>query len=348
MMRRIVPVLGVAALALAMACSKSSAPLTPTTPTVTVVTPADGSTLKVSAPGVVSPTGNAKMSTTVVVLTAAAATPQFATDATFQYRFQVFNAANVMIDQALVSSLTWQVTAELPGSVVHTWRVRAENASGVGPWSTNGSFISADPFLINDPLTNGTTVGSKVGGHFTSKGWESDSLVDEIEYDMSRFNGGKACSNCTLEFDVTNFGKQEGLPFGADVKWINMGDATVWNDFQAYRDHPWKMHIEERADSPNGIKLIWRAGKTNDENDHTMKTEDGPNFSGGQVFHFKITWDGGGFIFSINGQVIFQSAWANGPRSYNPPNHRISLGCYPRGETMVNAIWSNVTLVQEN
>ena len=46
-----------------------------------------------------------------------------------------------------------------------------------------------------------------------------------------------------------------------------------------------------------------------------------------------------GVSVSVNGEVWFQDGWSH---AYAPPNHRISLGCYPREETMIGAIWSNV------
>ena len=69
------------------------------------------------------------------------------------------------------------------------------------------------------------------------------------------------CISCTLEFDVTNFGRAQGAPALKDYKWISMGDGNTFGDFTAFRDHPWKMHLEQRSDGDGtGMKLIWRNG----------------------------------------------------------------------------------------
>ena len=69
-----------------------------------------------------------------------------------------------------------------------------------------------------------------------------DSLTDGIDYDVP------TCVSCRLEFDVTNFGAQEGFTFATDLKWLSMGDANAFSSFGAFRDHPWKMHLVQRAD----------------------------------------------------------------------------------------------------
>ena len=45
---------------------------------------------------------------------------------------------------------------------------------------------------------------------------------------------------------------------------------------------------------------------------------------------------------AVNGEVWFQDGF--GGNEFAPPNFRISLGCYPRGESFVGAIWRNVKL----
>ena len=121
-------------------------------------------------------------------------------------------------------------------------------------------------------------------------------------------------------------------------------DGNAFNSFQVFRDHPWKMHLEQRADLDTALKLIWRNGGVGDGNpgDHTGKTDPGINWNGGTVYHFVFDWSPGGFTITVNGQLVFQDGL--GGAAYAPPNHRISLGCYPRGETIVGAIWSNFSV----
>ena len=82
MRRRNLVLFGVCALvACALACS-SAKPATPVAPTSSGPTAAtDGSTLKTSAPALQSPSNGARLTSTTVVLTAGASTPQFAAGA---------------------------------------------------------------------------------------------------------------------------------------------------------------------------------------------------------------------------------------------------------------------------
>src|SRR3954467_1381894 len=191
----------------ALACSSAN-PASPVAPATSGPSAAaDGSTLKVSAPGAVSPANDQKMTSPVIDLTASAASMQFpsAAPVALQYRFQVFNEAGNLVENALASGTTYRVSATLAPNARHTWKVRAEAAGAAGPFSTAASFVTEDPAIINDPLTDGTTKGGRIGGTFIpGQGWQSLSQTDAIEYDVAA-----GCVDCRIEFDATNFGPQE-------------------------------------------------------------------------------------------------------------------------------------------
>jgi len=317
-----------------VACS-SSQPAAPVAPSNTGPTSAaDGSTLKVTAAGVQSPVNDQRLTADVVTLSATPSVGTFAPGLPLQYHFQVFNGANAVVQEAVVNTTTWNVTAALVGNARYTWRVRSEYQGQAGSWSGVGSFITREPFLLNDPLTTGTTIGHRVGGRFVSGGWQSASLTDGIDYDIA------TCHDCRLEFDATNFGGQEGLPFAKDLKWVSMGDANAFGDFGVFRDHPWKMHLVQRADYPSGIEIIWRNGGTDanggDPGHHRIKLTSTPlSFSSTQVYHFTLDWGLFGYSVAVNGLTVLEDGWDHW---YEPPNMRISLGCYPRAETMVGIV----------
>ena len=171
MKRRILALLSMCALVAGVIACHSSNPAAPATAAGTVVKasgelPADGSTLKAEPAGVLSPINDQKMTSSVVILTASPSSLQFptATPVTLEYRFQVFSAGGALLDNALVSGTTYQVTTVLIPNTRHTWRVRPEVQGEGGPWSATASFVSEDPAIINDPLTNGVTVGNRIGG----------------------------------------------------------------------------------------------------------------------------------------------------------------------------------------
>src|SRR2546423_7292466 len=129
MKRRTWMMCGACALATSVLACSSANPATPVAPSTTgPSTAADGSTLKVTAPTAVSPANDQKLTSSVVDLTARGSEMQFpsATPVALQYRFQVFNAAGALVENALASGTTYRVTATLEPNQRHTWKVRAE------------------------------------------------------------------------------------------------------------------------------------------------------------------------------------------------------------------------------
>jgi len=334
----------VVVMAAALACSdKTAAP--PTAPSVNNSASGDGSTLKASAPSPQSPANDAKLGGMPITFNATPATAEFAGGVPLEYRFQVMNGGGAVVaESGLMNGTSWTLGNELTaGNARHTWRVRAEYQGAAGPWSSPASFVSPDPALINDPLTNGRTVGRQNGGHFVAGGWQSDSLTDTIDYDIP------TCASCTVEFDITNIGKKEGETFAKDLKWISMGEGGAFGDFNAFRNHPWKMHLEQRGDGDgSGMKLIWRNGDAGDgePGDHTQKMDPGVDWRGDQVFHFVLRWTPAGFNISVNGRVWFEDGFGGHP--YAPPSHRIQLGCSPRAESFPGIIFRNVKVTKNN
>ena len=154
--------------AAAMACSHSSnnpaSPTTSATPGGAAAT-SDAVTLKATAPTPQSPVNNVQLTDSSATLQVGAASGTFANGLTFQYRFQVFNAAGTLvIDSGVVSSTSWKVTATLDFDAPYTWRARAEYQGAAGPWSAAASFRTLAGGHISgselyDPLNNGKTVG---------------------------------------------------------------------------------------------------------------------------------------------------------------------------------------------
>jgi hypothetical protein len=344
MHQRTLTVLGIAAfIAVTLACSKSQ-PLSPTLPAITNSAPADGSTLKASAPRPQSPMNDVRISEEgFPTLTIGTSSTTFTDNVALQYRFELFDEGGTRVAGALVGGPSWQVIDELEFDKRYTWRARAENGGDAGPWSELAAFRSPDAGYIRgskvyDPLINGKTVGKQFGGRFVpGQGWQALTTSDSIDYDIT------TCASCTLEFDITNFGEAEGAPFHADLKFFSMGEAPAYDSFFAFRDHPWKMHLEQRADGDGtAMKLIWRTNGEDDDHNAVVPPNKagGPAWDNGTVFHFVVDWNHGGFTIAINGKVWFADDFEDGP--YAPPNHRISLGTRPRSETMIGAIWRNV------
>jgi hypothetical protein len=303
----------------------------------------------------VSPVGGAQLQgpSPVLVLTNVSGTY---TTFAVTYEVEIRNGAGAVVANPKFakgsgSTTSFTVTTTLATDAPHTWRARATSNGRVGPWSGTatfrtslGAFISGSTVL--DPLTNGLTVGKQRGGHFVAgQGWQADTVFDGIDYDIT------TCASCRVEFDVTNVGN--GIGNDADLKWITMGDASTFPDFNLFRDHQWKMHLELRGDGDGtAMKIVWRNGAVGDGDpgDHVdiqppSKTG-GPAWSKSRVSHFVLQWSPGGYSIVIDGVTWFQGAFKTGS-PYAPPNHRISLGCYPRGETLAGAIFRNVSVTPQ-
>ena len=238
---------------LAFGCSESQ-PLTPTPPAPPTTSSSDGTTLKVTAPSLVSPLNDVRLEGfTAPTLNAGEAQSTQGASVSPQYRFQLLNASGGLLQESLRSSTSWTPTFPLAYDTKYLWQVRAETTDGFGPWSSLGSFLSAKGSFFRgqevlDLLTTGQTVGTRIGGQFVAGGWQATSFTDGIDYDIP------TCSACTVEFDVTGFGKGEGRQVQKDLKWLAMGDGSTWGNFGAFRNHPWKMHIEQRGDG-NGTGM---------------------------------------------------------------------------------------------
>lgn len=359
------------ALSLSLACAKSKA-LTPTTPTPPVVTPASGATLKASAPTPQSPINGVRLETfSNPTLQATASTPTEGGDFTPQYEFELMSDTGTVIERSsLHTSSSWVPAVALEFDKTYTWHARAVFGGDAGPWSATASFLSPNGGFkrgkeVFDPLTNGQSVGMVIGGHFVTGpngGWQSDGLDNAIDYDIP------TCDSCKVEFDATNFGNGEGTSILVDVKWFSMGDAAYWGGFLPFRDHPWKMHLEQRSDGDgSGMQVIWRNGAADadtggdpDYGDHRGKVlYGGPNWGhsfDNKVWHFVVEWTRTTYQISIgeNGgplKVWFpgagSSGYFGGGHTYAPPNHRIELGCRGRTESMIGARYRNFKITPQ-
>ncbi len=345
-------------LAMTLACSKASVPTSPSSSVSSDAgAAADGSTLKIAAPTLTAPANGfaaSAGSTDVFTLTLTNVTGTYASFAV-TYEFEVRNPAGTLILNPKVAAGSGSTsTAVSPTGLVadtsYTWRARATSGTGVGPWSATRTFRTAiaEGFFgqtVVDPLSNGKTYGKQKGGRFLAgQGWQALTLEDGIDYDIPTLTDG------SVEFDVTNIGPQEGQCCNSDLKFLSMGDSTAFGSFGVFRDHPWKMHLVQRADN-DGLEIIWRNGGTSptgNPGDHRIKmTCCGPTFRSTNVTHFYVSWTAAGYTIQAStngGPLIEYMADGFGGIPFAPGNHRVSLGCYPRSDTIPGIIYRNVKI----
>jgi hypothetical protein len=203
-----------AVLAVALACSKGSAPVSPAAATPTVPdAAADGSTLKVGQPTLVAPINGAQPDT--VVLTASKVQGKYA-DITPSYEFEIFNAANTRVYTSGViggvgsgNNVTHQPDTALDFDTPYTWRVRAVYQGANGPWSASGSFRSAVGGYVRgnevfDPLTNGPSKVINASNDVTwlpGVGVRLNSKQSYVEWKLPQ-----TCTDCEFSAMMTNLG----------------------------------------------------------------------------------------------------------------------------------------------
>ena len=316
-------------LALAMACSRQgTTTVSPSGGAASADAAADGSTLKVSAPGVVSPVNDAQQSD-APTLTASAASTKYggSSPGPLSYRFQVFGPSGALVqDSGQLSGLSYKPTAQLTFKVRHTWRVRAEYGTDFGPWSATASFISAEGGYIRgseafDPLFNGTTVGQVIGPvTFTPEGARLETVASYIRYPIpTTITAG--------EFSMEIKGLRANAP-GDKSKVFGLMQGNP--DTNEYITNDYRVDVQYRGTGgspPNAITYRVLYGSATDTSVRYEPTTDQrlvsvKNLDPNTWYYWKYTWsnqvrvqvyEGG-----IGGRLIYDITRNANNGTYNP------------------------------
>jgi hypothetical protein len=355
MIRKVLVCTAAATLATVVACSKSTQ--TPVSPSSAVpgetAAAADGSTLKVTTPAIVSPSGGTQ-AIDPLVLTASKSTGKYI-DITPSYEFQVRSGGTVVYTSGVTGGVGAgsNVTHTVPSSALnpdtnYTWRLRAVSGTAVGSWSADGTFKSpVGAYIrgneIRDPLTIGRTVGVGVGPvKFVKDGLELLSAESRVTYQLPQ----------TLEageFSVMVTGFDEGSP-GDKTKIMSMqeggGDITT-NDY--------RFTVEKRGRSyttPGAVTFRIINGEGGNDDFIQDGTRVGVGFSDERWYFWKATWGPGFGALEVRedsptGRVIYSSRETTNGHAYRPVPHMIHLGspvgrAGPIDASIPGAIYKNV------
>jgi hypothetical protein len=321
-----------AALALAVACSKSSTnPASPTsTQEVSGAAAADGSTLKVPAPTPVSPVNGAQPDT--LVLTANTVTGKYDKSLTPSYEFRIKTSGGSVVPAcsqvvaATGGTVSFTPTCTLDLDTAHSWSVRAVFAGASGPWSADASFKTPlggynTGSELYDPLYNGKTVGQIVGPvTFTSEGARLEANESHIKYMFpSPLTAG--------EFSVMIKGADEG----------SNGDKSKVFSMQQGEDsdittNSYRFTAELRGNrypAPGTVSCRLIAG---DGVSRDCEPRKQLNFSSARWYFWRMTWNvGGSFSMSVQGDgpsgpVLASWTRSLSGRTYRPTPHMLYLG----------------------
>ncbi len=287
----------VTVLAVALACSDNSTPVSPS-PSGGGVSEAgpDGSTLKATAPAPQSPVNGQQPDQLVLITNRSTAT--FSTSTPLSYEFEIKNAGGTTVCSSGVvgggsgSTVQWQPTScTLTFNQPHTWRVRAALNNGRGPWSANANFLAPQGGYIRgneifDPLTTGTTVGQAFGPvtFMGSQGIRLEGWDSYVQYNLPQ-----TLVEGEFSILVTNVATNTE---GGKTKIMAMGEGTadiVTNDR--------RMTVEKRGD-PEGI-VAWRFISHEDQIDTEGAEREFVAFDPNQTYLFKATWRGQFFNVEI-------------------------------------------------
>ncbi len=154
------PVVTMASILVVSACSQGpQSPVSPTASGGATAANVDGSTLKVSAPTILSPKGGEVVESRRPVFTFSNSAGKF-TSVPVVYRIEGFDAAGGFIGAQVVSAseggqTAYQSASDFAYNTVFSWRVRAEFDGQAGPWSALESFKIYPQPSAGGPVTGG-------------------------------------------------------------------------------------------------------------------------------------------------------------------------------------------------
>ncbi len=148
----------------ALACSQ--APQNLTSPSATTggsaTATSDGSTLKVSAPLIISPLDGVTADNVRPTLVWSNSTGKYEAVG-LAYDLEVSNVGTVLYERTVGESAnagSHQMELSLPQDTVHYWRIRARVGPQFGPWSGYAEFRTPKPVVVAPPPTAGVPGGT--------------------------------------------------------------------------------------------------------------------------------------------------------------------------------------------
>jgi hypothetical protein len=235
----------------------------------------------------------------------------------------------------------WRVSRPLQGTTRYWWRARVKQGSNTGPWSTPTRFKSRiegfnRPGELFDPLTNGSTVGTRINVTFLQgQGVRLDALESRVTYNLPQpLEQG--------EFSLLATGLNSNSA-GASTKLFSMQQGST-----DMTTNPYRATIEKRNAGTVTFRFI--AGDVDARADSAREDY---VFNPALVYFWKFTW-GNGFARLVvfeggeNGRVVYnQGDSYRGEYRPNPPIAHLGAPpgrAGPNTASVPGAVISNVWL----
>jgi len=306
----------------AMGCGSKSNPVTPPPPAPGPV----GVTLTASAH--FAPADDAQLTTLQPELTVLNATSSPAGAKTYEFEVSStadFTAIAVSADNVAEGAsgrTAWTVSRPLQATTRFWWRARAKQGSSIGPWSAPTRFRSRIEGYnrageLFDPLTNGATVGTLIGGAtlLQGQGVRLNSLESRVTYTLPQHISEG-------EFSLLATGLNSDSA-GDSTKLFSMQQGS--SDMTT---NPYRATIEKRDKGTVTFRFI--AGDVNARADSLRQDV---QFNPSLTYFWKFTWGNGvGLLLVLeggeNGRVVYNQAGTYSG-TYRPNPHIAHLGAPP-------------------
>ena len=334
MVKKYLVCVGLICMALAAACADQAG--NPASPSAGLSAglnaAADGSTLKATAPGLVSPINSVRVDDPQVTLVISNSTTAFASGVALTYQFEVSNSAGTVIHQSSAvaagsGTTPYIVPTQLEGDQTYQWRARAQSQGASGPWSARAAFVQSTTqgYIrgneLYDPLINGKTVGT-INGPVTfipGVGVRLESQLSYISYQLDQ-----TLSEGEFSIIVTDMPANTD---GGKTKLFAMGEG--YSDIVTNNR---RMTVEKRGDPP-GI-VAWRFITHDDQVDTEGPDRQFVNFQANLTYFWQATWRNNVFglrikedaVSGVNGTTIYNQSKGFAGRAYDPNPHVIYLG----------------------
>lgn len=178
--------------------------------------------------------------------------------------------------------------------------------------------------VVDDPLTNHSTVGKQKGGVFTANGWKTEVYTDYIQYNVETISSGEVqfalqgfyASNevfPNIEYD------RDGNPTGEEdvhYSFFSMWDRDENNDWYGTQwDNPYKCYMHVYGYVP-GDQYKWRYMKLRlnvaaydggyDDDPHAFEDpKTGPfDWEQDHTYHHRLVWGNGHMRWYMDGEEM--------------------------------------------
>jgi hypothetical protein len=201
--------------------------------------------------------------------------------------------------------------------------------------------------VVDDPLTNGVTVGIRDngGGEFVGGGWMVTGASDNI-----RYTPPNPLEAGALEFDVRGLRFDDTREQNHRGQLLSMYDASFGDPRHVYapdmRLNPFKFVLQrngrdKEAYFANHLKLIMNTDGVNQFEDYSAAGAFA--WDENRTYRMRLEWKAGIIRFSIDGQDL--DRWPFVYRSvYRPAIHDIRIGTNTRNNAILGAVYSNVKI----